>query len=207
MRTMHTQRTSPSPLSLVVLLSGGGSNLKHILKSKNKNNNFIILSVISDRESAAGLRLAQQHHITTHVLDPADYDNRAAWNKAVCHTLSLYAPDLIVCAGFMRILGTEVVSKYTNRIINIHPSLLPSYPGNHTHERVLADGITEHGATVHMVIDQLDQGAILRQASTKVSKQDTLSSLDRKIKVIEHRILPEVIQWYATGKRTPGEPA
>ena len=201
---MNEPHTTTSPLSLVVMISGGGSNLEQILKSQKKHANFNVLSVISDRESAAGLKIARQHQIATHVFDPADYENRTTWNKAVCQQLLSYAPDLIVCAGFMRILGNEIVSNFTNRIINIHPSLLPEYPGNHTHERVLADGAPVHGATVHLVIDELDQGAILRQASTSVSKNDTLTSLDEKVKAIEHQILPEVIQWYATGRCKPG---
>jgi phosphoribosylglycinamide formyltransferase 1 len=192
-------------LSGVVLLSGHGSNLQAIINACQHGLAFNILAVISDCPKAYGLERAKEAQLPAHVIAPAAYTDRKHWNQALLTCLQSYQPDLVVCAGFMRIISAEVVSAYRYRILNVHPSLLPKYPGLHTHQRVLDHGDQKHGSTVHLVTEVLDQGPILTQDSIDVEPGDTKDTLDSKIKSIEHKRLPMVIGWYASGKLIAGQ--
>lgn len=194
-----------SKLSGVVLLSGHGSNLQAIMDACQHGLAFNILAVISDCAKAHGLVRARAAQLPTHVIAPAAYLDRKHWNQALLACLYTYQPDLVVCAGFMRIISAEVVSAYRYRILNVHPSLLPNYPGLHTHQRVLDHGDPAHGSTVHLVTEVLDQGPILIQDSIDVEPGDNIDTLDIKIKAIEHKLLPMVIGWYASGKLIAGQ--
>ena len=184
-------------MKLVVLISGRGSNLNAILDAALP---VEIAAVISNRPTADGLALAQGHGIATHVLDHAQYSNRADFDAALMTLIDGYQPDGVVLAGYMRILTDAFVEHYSKRLINIHPSLLPSFPGMHTHARALAEGVRVHGCTVHFVTPQLDHGPIIVQAAVPVRADDTPDSLAARVLAAEHQALPQAIRWWATGR-------
>lgn len=187
--------------SVVVLLSGNGSNLQAIIDAIQQHHLAIhIAAVISDRPQAYGLTRAQQAGLCTHVIDYRHYAERADFDAALTRQIDAYSPDLVVLAGFMRILTTECVNHYLGKMINIHPSLLPKYQGLHTHRRVLEAGEAEHGASVHYVTPELDSGPIILQARIPVLAEDTAESLQQRVHQVEHRIYPEAIQRIATGQ-------
>lgn len=161
-----------------------------------------IVVVLSDRETAFGLERAQKAGIATCVLNPKDYFSREAYDEALQAILDHYAPNLIVLAGFMRILGKGFVRHFQGRLINIHPALLPAYKGLHTHQRVLDAKEREHGATVHLVTEALDGGPIIAQAKLIIESDDTAESLKKRVQVLEHVLYPKVIRWFAEGKLT-----
>lgn len=182
--------------SIVVLISGRGSNLHSILKSRMMCK---VAAVVSNRADAKGLQLAAEHGIPTAVVSHRDYPDRAAFDKALAEVIDGYQPDLVVLAGFMRILTPGFVEHYYGRLINIHPSLLPAYPGLDTHERALADGAKIHGCTVHYVTSDLDHGPIIIQAAVPVLRNDTPDSLSARVLREEHRIYPQAIRWICKG--------
>ncbi len=184
-------------MKLVVLISGRGSNLNAILDAALP---VEIVAVISNRPTADGLALAQQHGITTHVFDHTQYASRDAFDAALKAQIDRYQPDGVVLAGYMRILTDAFVEHYSGRLINIHPSLLPSFPGMHTHARALAEGVRVHGCTVHFVTPQLDHGPIIVQAAVPVRADDTPDSLAARVLAAEHQALPQAIRWWATGR-------
>ena len=184
-------------MKLVVLISGRGSNLNAILDAALP---VEIVAVISNRPTADGLTLAQQHGITTHVFDHTQYASRDAFDAALKAQIDRYQPDGVVLAGYMRILTDAFVEHYSGRLINIHPSLLPSFPGMHTHARALAEGVRVHGCTVHFVTPQLDHGPIIVQAAVPVRADDTPDSLAARVLAAEHQALPQAIRWWATGR-------
>lgn len=184
-------------MKLVVLISGRGSNLNAILDAALP---VEIAAVISNRPTADGLVLAQSHGIATHVLDHTQYSNRADFDAALMTLIDGYQPDGVVLAGYMRILTDAFVEHYSKRMINIHPSLLPSFPGIHTHARALAEGVRVHGCTVHFVTPQLDHGPIIVQAAVPVRTDDTPDSLAARVLAAEHQVLPQAIRWWAAGR-------
>ena len=195
MRRKH-KSTEPFESSIVVLISGRGSNLLSILKACPQCR---VTAVVSNRADATGLKIAEAHHIPTAVVSHRDYPDRAAFDAALMKIIDGYQPNLVVLAGFMRILTPEFVIHYHGRLINIHPSLLPMYTGLDTHARALADGVRIHGCTVHYVTSDLDVGPIIIQAAVPVLKHDTPDTLAERVLHEEHRIYPQAIRWICNG--------
>lgn len=185
-------------LNVVVLISGRGSNLKAILDARDPL--IAIRAVISNRADAAGLFYAQVADIPTAVLEHTQFANREAFDSALSELIDSFAPDVVVLAGFMRILTPAFVQHYAGRLINIHPSLLPEFKGLNTHQRVLEAGCRYHGATVHYVTEELDSGAILAQAQLEVLPEDTPESLATRVLTLEHQLYPAVLRRLAEAK-------
>lgn len=177
---------------VVILISGHGSNMQALLKAKLPCQ---IAAVISNRADAQGLEIAESHGIPTAVVSHKDYADRASFDAALAKVIDGYSPDIVVLAGFMRILTDGFVERYRGKLINIHPSLLPAYPGIDTHERALQDGIKIHGCTVHFVTPALDHGPIIIQAAVPVLRGDTPQSLAARVLCEEHRIYPQAVRW------------
>lgn len=177
---------------IVILISGRGSNMQALLEA---NLPCQVAAVISNRADAQGLEVAKAHGIHTTVVPHKDYADRAAFDAALADAIELHAPDIIVLAGFMRILTDGFVERYRGKLINIHPSLLPAYPGTDTHKRALGDGIKIHGCTVHFVTPALDHGPIIIQAAVPVMRDDTEQSLSARVLLEEHRIYAQAIRW------------
>lgn len=159
-----------------------------------------IAAVISNRADAHGLEIARQHGIATAVVAHRDHADRESFDAALAQVIDGYQPDIIVLAGFMRILTSGFVNKYSGRLINIHPSLLPAYGGMNTHERALQDGVKVHGCTVHFVTPDLDHGPIIIQAAVQVLSDDTPHTLAQRVLHEEHRIYPQAIRWLCRGQ-------
>lgn len=181
------------PPAIVVLISGRGSNLRAIVDAALPCR---IAAVISNRPAAAGLGFAQSRGIPTAVVDHAGFATREAFDEALVRAIDAHAPVLVVLAGFMRILSPAFVEHYAQRLINIHPSLLPSFPGLHTHRRALDEGVRIHGCTVHLVTSALDSGPIIAQAAVPVHADDTEASLSARVLTQEHRLYPQVVRWF-----------
>ena len=195
--------SSSAPLRLVVLISGNGSNLQAIIDEiKNNNLPAKIVAVISNKDDAYGLERAKKENIDQQVLSHRDFDNREDYDSALKVLIDQYQPDLLILAGFMRILSNEFVEHYSNRMMNIHPSLLPKYKGLNTHQRVLDSGDKEHGCSVHFVTPELDDGPVILQAKITVDDNDTADSLARKVHEQEHIIYPKAIRMFALEKAT-----
>ena len=177
---------------IVILISGRGSNMQALLGAKLPCE---IAAVISNRADAQGLETARAHGIATVVIPHKNYADRAAFDAALAEEIDRHAPDVIVLAGFMRILTDSFVERYRGKLINIHPSLLPAYPGVDTHERALQDGIKIHGCTVHFVTPTLDHGPIIIQAAVPVLRDDTPQSLSARVLREEHRIYAQAVRW------------
>jgi phosphoribosylglycinamide formyltransferase-1 len=189
------------PLPLVVLVSGRGSNLRAIdARIAAGELPARILAVLSDREDAAALAWAAERGLATGAVPQRQYADRAAFDAALGNVIAGYAPALVVLAGFMRILGSPLVERFAGRMLNIHPSLLPKYPGLHTHRRVLEAGDAEHGASVHFVTTELDGGPVVLQARVPVLPGDDEAMLAQRVLVQEHRIYPLAIRWFAEGR-------
>jgi len=184
-------------LRVVVLISGRGSNLKTLLDS---NLPVDFVGVISNRPHVGGLEIAKAHRIETFVVDHKQFATREVFDQAVYETIAPLKPDLLVLAGFMRILTTQFVERFPFQIINIHPSLLPAFTGTHTHERAIAAGCRVHGCTIHFVTSELDSGPIIAQASVPVLPDDTPETLAQRVLIEEHKLYPQVLQWFAEGK-------
>lgn len=184
-------------LSIVLLISGRGSNMEAILDAGLHLN---IKAVISNRPDAIGLATASQRGVVTRVVDHKAHVSREAFDVALAATIDELAPDYIVLAGFMRILTAAFVSRYPKRIVNIHPSLLPAFPGLHTHQQALAAGVKIHGATVHFVTPELDHGPIIIQGAVPVMRGDDEAALAQRVLAIEHRIYPQALAWLAEGR-------
>lgn len=191
----------PERLPLVVLISGTGTNLQAIIDAiRNNGLPAEVRAVISNRASARGLERARSAGIATEVLEHRGYPDRAGYDQALTECIDRYRPGLVVLAGFMRILTPEFVRHYDGRILNIHPSLLPDFPGLHTHDRALAAGVTEHGVSVHFVTEQLDGGPVIIQARVDVRPDDDAETLARRVQEKEHVIYPLVVRWFAEGR-------
>lgn len=186
--------------SVVVLISGSGSNLQALLNHFQDNESVTISAVISNKADAFGLQRAARAGVPTQVLSHRDYSDRLAFDQALIQVIDQYQPDLVVLAGFMRILTPEFTQHYQQRLMNIHPSLLPKYKGLDTHQRALEAGDTEHGCSVHFVTEHLDGGPVIIQASIAIEADDNVDSLAQKIHQLEHQIYPLAVQWFAEGR-------
>lgn len=188
---------------IVVLISGNGSNLQALIDACHRPKQPIkaeIIAVFSNVASAYGLVRAQQAGIADHFVDPSHWPDRQAFDLALRKNIDRYQPDLVVLAGYMRILSTDFVQHFSGRLINIHPSLLPKYPGLHTFRRALANGDKEHGASVHFVTEELDGGPVILQARVPILPQDTETSLQQRVQTVEHKIYPQVVDWFIAGR-------
>ncbi len=183
--------------SIVILISGRGSNMEAILDARLR---LEIKAVISNRPDAAGLIAASQRGFATLVVDHKAHATREGFDAALAEAIENLAPDFIVLAGFMRVLTNSFVSRFTGRILNIHPSLLPAFPGLHTHRQALGSGVRIHGATVHFVTPELDHGPIVVQAAVPVLPDDDESSLARRVLAAEHLIYPQTLRWLAADR-------
>ncbi len=187
--------------NIVILISGRGSNMEAIVRAaRDEQWPARIAAVIANKPDAAGLQFAAAHGIATAVVNHRDYAERDAFDAALRSTIDSFAPDLVVLAGFMRILGAEFTKAYENRMLNIHPSLLPSFTGLHTHRRALEAGVKLHGATVHFVTAELDHGPIVAQAAVPVLADDTEATLAARVLVQEHQIYPRAVRWFVSGQ-------
>lgn len=191
---------------VVVLLSGTGSNLQALIDSTRTGDSSVrIRAVISNRADAYGLQRARDAGIDTAVLDHKAFDGREAFDAALVELIDGFAPQLVVLAGFMRILSAGFVRHYHGRLLNIHPSLLPKYKGLHTHQRALEAGDTEHGCSVHFVTEELDGGPLVVQAVIPVVSDDTPAQLAQRVHSQEHLIYPLAVRWFAEGRLRLGE--
>lgn len=181
---------------VVVLISGNGSNLQAILDLADKP--YEVVAVLSNKPDVYGLERATQAGVCTHVVPHTDFPDRESFDQAMISVIDQYQPDLIVLAGFMRILSSGFVQHYQGRLINIHPSLLPKYKGTQTHQRALDAGDEEHGVSVHFVTEELDGGPVVRQAVVKILPDDDAKSLAARVAREEHKIYPEVVSWIAS---------
>lgn len=177
---------------IVILISGRGSNMQALLEADLPCS---IAAVISNRADAEGLHTAQNHGIATAVVAHKDFADRESFDAALARTIDVYRPDVVVLAGFMRILTAGFVNRYFGRLINIHPSLLPAYPGVDTHGRALRDGVKIHGCTVHFVTADLDHGPIIIQAAIPVLQDDTEQTLAERLLYQEHRVYQQAVRW------------
>ncbi len=189
---------SEGAFSLAVLISGNGSNLQAIIDGCDAGAiRANICCVVSNEPDAYGLERARRAGIATRVVPHRGYADRVHYDRALAEVLEACRADLIVLAGFMRILGEAFVARFRNRVINLHPSLLPRHRGLDTHARVLAAGDRRHGASVHLVTPELDGGPLIAQAGFDVAENDTVETLEEKVHAIEHDILPRAVGWFA----------
>lgn len=184
-------------MRVVILISGRGSNMRALLEAGLP---VEFACVISNRADAQGLETAAAHGVPTQVLNHRDYPDRAAFDAALAAEIDRHAPDLVILAGFMRVLSDAFVQHYERRLINIHPALLPAFPGLDTHARALAGGVKLHGCTVHFVTPEVDSGPILVQAAVPVLADDTAAILAARVLEQEHRIYPQAVRWFAEGR-------
>ena len=186
---------------IVILISGRGSNMEAIVRTAAEERwNARIAAVVSNRADAAGLAWAGARGIATAVLDHRAHADRGAFDAALADLVDGWAPDVVALAGFMRILGPAFVSRYAGRLLNVHPSLLPAFPGLHTHRRALAEGCKVAGATIHLVTADLDHGPIVAQAVVPVLADDTEATLAARVLEREHVLYPRAIRWLVHGE-------
>ncbi len=182
---------------IVILISGRGSNMRAILEAKL---NAAIVAVISSNPSATGLQIARDAGVDARLVNHRDYPDRTSFDRALADTIAPYRPDLIVLAGFMRILTEEFIERFRGKIMNIHPSLLPAFPGLDTHRRALEEGVKVHGCTVHFVTPALDHGPIVIQAAVPVLPDDDEPHLAARVLAQEHAIYAQAIRWFVDNK-------
>lgn len=182
-------------MSVVVLISGRGSNLQAMLDA-----GIPVSAVISNRADAAGLAMAAHRGVPTAVIEHRTFASREAFDEALADEVERHAPRLVALAGFMRVLSPAFVARFAGRLVNIHPSLLPEFPGLDTHARALAAGAARHGCTVHFVTERLDHGPIIAQAAVPVLPGDTAASLAARVLAEEHVIYPRAIRWFLDGR-------
>lgn len=203
-RGRKAQRSRPP---VVVLISGRGSNLRSLVQARDAGRlDCEFAGVVSNRPEAAGLAWAREQGIATRCVDHRGFQERAAFDSALAEAVQSLAPSgrppWVALAGFMRILGEPFVARHAGRIVNIHPSLLPLYPGLHTHRQALADGALLHGATVHLVTARLDHGPVVAQAIVPVRAGDSEDTLAERVLAMEHRLYPLALQWLLAGRIT-----
>ncbi|MDA8389355.1 MAG: phosphoribosylglycinamide formyltransferase [Gammaproteobacteria bacterium] len=189
-----------APLRVVVVISGRGSNLI-ALHQHARPETYQIVGVISSRADAAGLAYARAQGLTTQVIEASAHGQRTAYEAALAAGIDAYAPDVIALAGFMRILTPDFVTRYAGRLINIHPSLLPAFPGLDTHRRALEAGVREHGATVHYVTPVVDGGPIIDQMRLTVDPGESPEQLAARVLALEHQLYPAVLTRLAKSRR------
>ena len=186
---------------VTVLVSGRGSNLASLLAAERAGAfRGSVTHVISNRPGVGALAIAREHGVSTEVVDHKAHPSREGFDAALCEGIDRSEPDLVVLAGFMRVLGRDAVERYAGRLINIHPSLLPMYPGLHTHRRALADGAAMHGCTVHFVTAEVDVGPIIAQSALAVRRDDDEATLASRVLALEHKLLPAAVGWFCAGK-------
>jgi phosphoribosylglycinamide formyltransferase-1 len=179
--------------TIVILISGRGSNMEAIVRAGLPAR---IAAVISNRPDAPGLKFAAQAGVRAQVVDDRAFPSREAFEGALAAAIDEHSPDVLALAGFMRVLGGDFVRRYAGRMINIHPSLLPAFPGLHTHRRALQEGVKLHGCTVHFVTPQVDHGPIIAQAAVPVRAGDTETTLAARVLKQEHRVYPLALRWF-----------
>ena len=190
-------------MRIVVLISGSGSNLQAIIDGCNDGRiNGSVVAVISNRPDVKGLERARNHGIEAITLDHRNFDSRETFDAALAQHIDNFEPELVILAGFMRILTPTFTGRYLGRMLNIHPSLLPKYPGLHTHKRALEAGDSEHGVTVHFVTAELDGGPAVLQARVPILDNDTEDTLAARVLEQEHRIYPQAAGWFCEGRLT-----
>jgi phosphoribosylglycinamide formyltransferase 1 len=182
---------------IVILISGRGSNMQAVLEAKL---NAKVAAVISNNPTAKGLKAAHDAGVDTNVVDHRDHSDRASFDRALAVTIAAYEADLIVLAGFMRILTKEFIDRFSGRIMNIHPSLLPAFPGLDTHRRAIEEGVKLHGCTVHFVTPAMDHGPIIIQSAVPVMPDDDQTSLAARVLEQEHAVYPQAIRWFLDGQ-------
>ena len=187
------------PCPVAVLISGNGSNLQALIDAS-PDSGYRIVGVISNSAEAFGLQRARKAGIPTFVIDHHNFPDRLSFDRELIRKLDELQPDLVVLAGFMRILTSEFVNHFSGRILNIHPSLLPKYPGTNTHQRALDAGDQEHGVSIHFVTEHLDGGPVIAHATVPVEQADSADSLQQKVHHEEHRIYPQVVRMFADGR-------
>jgi len=187
--------------NIVVLISGNGSNLQAIIDAcKQKKINGTLRAVFSNKADAFGLERAREAGIAAHALSASQFASREAFDRELVQEIDAYAPDVVVLAGYMRILSPAFVAHYAGRLLNIHPSLLPKYPGLNTHRQVLENGDAEHGTSVHFVTDELDGGPVILQAKVPVFEGDSEEDVTARVQAQEHAIYPLVVSWFVDGR-------
>lgn len=182
---------------IVILISGRGSNMQAVLRA---NLEAKIAAVVSNNPSAAGLQVARDAGVETVVINHRDFPDRGGFDQALGDAVAKCAPDLIVLAGFMRILTPQFIERFSGKIMNIHPSLLPAFPGLDTHRRALSEGVKLHGCTVHIVTPALDHGPIIVQAAVPVLPDDDEDRLAARVLAQEHAVYPQAIRWFLDGR-------
>jgi phosphoribosylglycinamide formyltransferase 1 len=186
---------------IVILISGRGSNMRRVVEGcVSEAWPAQVVAVISNRPDAAGIVFAGEHGLATSIVDHRAFATRSAFDAALTHAIDAHAPDLVVMAGFMRVLGADCVRRYEGRMLNIHPSLLPAFPGLHTHRRALEAGCKLAGATVHFVTAELDHGPIVLQAAVPVLPNDDEHALSERVLAKEHVIYPRAVRWFVQGQ-------
>ncbi|PJC86556.1 phosphoribosylglycinamide formyltransferase [Vibrio sp. HA2012] len=186
---------------IVVLISGNGSNLQAILDScESAVIQGTVAAVFSDKPDAFGLQRAHDASVPAIFSDPAQFSSRAEFDASLITQIDRYQPDLVVLAGYMRILSDDFVNHYAGRMLNVHPSLLPKYPGLHTHKKAIEAKDNKHGTSVHFVTPELDGGPVVLQASVPVFPDDTPELLQERVQTQEHKIYPLTIQWFLQGR-------
>lgn len=187
--------------NIVVLVSGQGSNLQALIDACEQGRiHGNITAVFSNNPHAYGLQRARDAGIDAHAIDAKPFPDRNAFDTALAQAIDAYQPDLLVLAGYMRILSSAFVQHYAGRMLNIHPSLLPKYPGLHTHRQALENGDSEHGTSVHFVTEELDGGPLILQAKVPVFAEDVEQDLIDRVQVQEHSIYPMVVDWFVEGR-------
>lgn len=188
---------------IVVLISGNGSNLQAIIDACSKGDiDAQVCAVFSNKANAFGLNRARNAAIPCHAISHDDFADRLSFDREMMAQIDEYQPDIIVLAGYMRILSEEFVNHYLGKLINIHPSLLPKYPGLNTHQRAIDAGDSEHGSSVHFVTPELDSGPVIAQVKVKILSTDTAQTLMQKVQSAEHTLYPQVIQKLVLGELT-----
>ena len=186
---------------IVVLVSGNGSNLQAILDACQQGRiNGSVAAVFSNKADAYGLERAREAGVPAHALAASQFADREAFDRQLMLEIDAYAPDLVVLAGYMRILSPAFVQRYAGRMLNIHPSLLPKYPGLHTHRQAIENGDDEHGTSVHFVTEELDGGPVILQAKVPVFSEDTEADVTARVQHQEHAIYPLVVSWFIEGR-------
>lgn len=190
--------TSEQQLRIVILISGRGSNMQALVQAiKQEQLPVEVAAVVANRPDAAGIQWAQSQGIDTNIIDHHNYASRASFDAALSDYLMRIQPDYILLAGFMRVLGADLVARFDGKIINIHPSLLPSFAGLHTHEQALKCGVQVHGCTVHFVTPVLDNGPIIAQGIIPVLNSDSTDTLAARLLKVEHQVYTQVLRWLA----------
>jgi phosphoribosylglycinamide formyltransferase 1 len=186
---------------IVILISGRGTNMETVVRACARDGwQAQVAAVISNRPDAAGLGFAAENGIPATVVDHRDFTTRDAFDQALARTIDGFEPDLVMLAGFMRVLTDAFVERYAGRMINIHPSLLPCFPGLKTHQQALDAGVRVHGASVHFVTPTLDHGPIVAQAAVPVMAGDDAATLASRVLAVEHIIYPRAVRWFVEGR-------